>query len=71
MRTESRTPPRADNSASIASFLRCSSANESCFEFPFVAGADVGPDGTVGACKLSILNGRPISRMIMLAAEQA
>lgn len=31
---------------------------------PFVTGPDVGPEGTVGACKFSILSGNPISSEI-------
>jgi len=49
--TDSSTPPRAFSSSSRFSFLRCSSVKLRCVAFPFVARAEVGPEGIVGACK--------------------
>lgn len=42
------------------SFLRWSSAKLRCPALPFVTGAEVGPEGTVGAWMLLILRGRPM-----------
>lgn len=53
--TESRTLLRAFSSASRFSFLCCNSVKLRCFAFPFVARAEVGPEGIVGACKPLIL----------------
>ena len=56
VRTEVRTLLRALISASMLSFLACSWEKvrpSTCI--PFVVGADVGPEGTVGACRFSIL----------------
>jgi hypothetical protein len=54
-RTESSTPPRALSSPSTMSFLRWSSVIVRCVAFPFATGAVVGPEGTVGACRLPVL----------------
>lgn len=61
LHTESSTLLRALSSASVFSFLCCSSANERCAAPPLVALAVVGPDGTVGAWRLFILSGKPIA----------
>ena len=53
--TESSTPPRALSSPSTMSFLRWSSVIVRCVAFPFATGAVVGPEGTVGACRLPVL----------------
>jgi hypothetical protein len=53
--TESSTPPRALSSPSTMSFLRWSSVMVRCVAFPFATGAVVGPEGTVGACRLPVL----------------
>lgn len=53
--TESSTPPKALSSASISSFFRCNSAKLRCPASPFVTGAVVSPEGTVGACRFSIV----------------
>lgn len=59
--TESSTLLKALSSASMFSFLRCSSAKDSCAAPPLEALAVVGPEGTVGAWRLFILRGRPMS----------
>lgn len=59
--TESSTLLRALSSDSMFSFLRCSSAKVRWAVPPLVARAVVGPEGTVGACRLFILSGRPIA----------
>ena len=62
--TESKTLLKARISASILSFLAWSCAKDKpAIWIPFVVGADVGPEGTVGACRFSILSGNPISRI--------
>lgn len=61
MHTESSTLLRALSSASILSFLRCSSAKVRWAVPPLVARPVVGPEGTVGAWRLLILSGRPIT----------
>lgn len=59
-RTVSSTPPSAFSSASTLSFLCWSSAKLRCLAFPFAVAVLVGPEGTVGACRLFILNGKPM-----------
>lgn len=59
--TESSTLLRALSSSSVFSFLRCNSVKVRWAEPPLAARAVVGPDGTVGAWRLFILNGRPIA----------
>lgn len=61
LHTESRTLLRAVSSASMFSFLRCSSTKVRCAAPPLEALAVVGPEGTVGAWRLFILNGKPIA----------
>jgi hypothetical protein len=54
--TDSSTLPKDRISASMLSFFDWSCANDNLLVFvPFTVGADVGPEGTVGACKFSIL----------------
>ncbi len=67
-RTESRTPLSTFSSASAASFLRWSSRKDRWPALPLALGADVGPDGTVGAWRLLILNGRPITAREVVAS---
>lgn len=55
-RTESRTLPNAFSSASTLSFLRCSSAKVRCAVRPFTMGWEVGPEGTVGAWMLLMVD---------------
>lgn len=52
--TESSTLLKAVSSASMFSFLRCSSVKDRWVAPPLVALAVVGPEGTVGAWRLFI-----------------
>lgn len=62
--TESKTLLNARISASRLSFLDWSWAKDNpSVWMPFVTGPDVGPEGTVGACKFSIVNGSPMSKV--------
>jgi hypothetical protein len=65
--TDSSTLPSALISASRLSFLTCSSARVKPFVRSWLSfdGAVVGPEGTVGACKFSILNCSPILQVRM------